>query len=507
MTQNFARLLLETGGEEPALVSGAEQWSHAELRLRVEGWAAGLQARGLRRGDRVLLLADNSPFAVRAYLATLLAGGVAVPISPSMSSEHLDRLLASVQPRCAFAGGRHVHRLAELAGQDRLEAVWIDGESPAPAPFRACVELDLGAPGEVDATPGNLAALMHTSGSTGEPRAVMVSHANLRANTEAILATLPIQSTDRALLALPTHYCFGASVLHTHLRAGSCVVLAQSFIFPERIVDLIVRRRCTALYGVPSTFQILLRRTSFASRALPDLRFLAQAGGHLSTVFVEELRSAFPAAQLYLMYGQTEATARLTCLPASELARRSGSIGRAIPGVELRLVDSAGAEVPPGMPGEIVASGASICGGYWGAEEETRRHFREGGVWTGDVAIRDEDGYLYLRDRLKDFVKVAGVRVSPRAIEDVISRMPEVLEAAVVGIPDPLLGEAIAAAVVPAPDTGLTPDAIVAHCRRALSNDHVPTRVRLVAALPKNDAGKVSKSQVAAFFPAESSDG
>ena len=233
---------------------------------------------------------------------------------------------------------------------------------------------------------------MFTSGTTAQPKAVRVTHGNIQANTDSIITFLELRSDDRVLVILPFFYCYGASLLHTHLRRGGRVVLCNSFVFPETALDLLEREGCTVLAGVPSSFQLLLRASTFAQRALPSLRLIQQAGGKLPPVLIEELLAAKPAAKLFVMYGQTEATARLSYLPPDKLLEKLGSIGKGIPGVELRVLNEDGEPVSPGERGEIYATGANISPGYFEDPEGSVTKFTPYGLRTGDLAVVDDDG-------------------------------------------------------------------------------------------------------------------
>ena len=339
----------------------------------------------------------------------------------------------------------------------------------------------------------DLAALMFTSGSTGTPRGVMVSHRNIAANTESIVASLGLTRSERIMSVLPFYYCFGASLLHTHLRVGGSVVINNRFTYPQLVLDQMLETGCTGIAGVPSTYQILLRNSAFPRTRFPKLRKIQQAGGKLPNVFISELRTAHPDAEYFLMYGQTEATARLSCLPPSLLDTKLGSIGKGIPGVNLQVLTSDGTPVKPGETGEVVARGDSITPGYWKDEEATKQCFRDGALWTGDLATVDEDGFIFVVDRAKDFIKPTGHRIACKQIEDHLVAIPDVVEAAVIGIPDDVLGEAVKAFVSLRRGATVGESDVVAHCRKVMPPYMVPREVVVMNSLPKNSSGKVDK--------------
>lgn len=469
------------------------RYTYADLQQGATKIARSLLERGVRKGDRVLLIAENSFFWIAGYLGTLRIGAVVVPLPPTTLAKELTFYLEHTEARCLIATedlrrkcGAVLGDLPVISEASRAGQVPTQGDAAAETEDSSEERADWP---EVRAD--DLAALMFTSGSTGQPRAVMISHGNIVANSESIIEALSITSDDRMMTVLPMHYCFGTSLLHTHLRAGAQLVLDTRFTFPELILRRMQDTECTSFAGVPSHYQILLRNSSIRSKALPKLRSLQQAGGHLAPRFLRELQEILPAAKINVMYGQTEATARLAYLPPSDLQSRMGSIGKAVPGVTLRLLDEAGNDVPAGQMGEIVAEGANISQGYWRSPEETAFSFRAGRLHTGDLAIRDGD-YLYVVDRAKDFIKCGGKRVSIVQIEDSLQEFDFIIEAAVIAIPDDVLGEAVKAFIVPK-DPG-QPELLKlfsTFCKASMAPSLVPKEIVMLEALPKNNAGKV----------------
>ena len=286
------------------------------------------------------------------------------------------------------------------------------------------------------------AEIIFTSGSTGKPKGVMISHKNLIANTSSIVEYLQLTPDDRMLVVLPFYYCYGLSLLHTHLRAGGSIVFNNSFIFLGGVLKSLTDHKCTGFAGVPSHFQILLRKSdSFKTTKFPDLKYVTQAGGKLTPIFIDEFREAHPDIKFIVMYGQTEATARLSWLPPEIYERRKGSMGKGIPGVELRVVNENGEKIKPGETGEVIARGDNIMMGYFADEEGTKNAIRNGWLYTGDLGTVDEDGYIYLTARSKEIIKVRGKRISPKEIEAVILAIPEVIDCTIEGVEDEIEGE------------------------------------------------------------------
>lgn len=476
-------LLAVGASDAPAIVEPGRVVSYGQLRGDVARLLAALDEHGIAPGSRVAILADNSSFWVAAYLAALHRY-VAVPFSTKLPAAEVARLADWAGCEAVLMDRRHERSYADALGdRPRINEAVLDNATTAPWPVCE-VGLD------------DDAALMFTSGTTARPKAVRITNRNLRANTASIIEYLGLCADDRMLVVLPFFYCYGASLLHTHLRVGGSVALCNTFAFPETALEMIEREQCTGLAGVPSTYQLLLRASSFASRQLPTLRHLQQAGGKLPPVLIEELVAAQPQARVFVMYGQTEATARLSYLPPELLGTKLGSIGRGIPGVELTVVDEHGAPVGPGVTGEIVASGENISPGYLGDAEATRGKFAGGRLRTGDLAVVDSDGFIFIVDRLADFIKSWGNRVSSQEVEGAALRLTDLVSAAAVGVPDPDAGEAIVLFVVRRPGSTVSEDAIAAHLRATLAKHMVPQTIRLIDALPLNENGKVAKGRL-----------
>jgi acyl-coenzyme A synthetase/AMP-(fatty) acid ligase len=340
------------------------------------------------------------------------------------------------------------------------------------------------------------AALMFTSGTTSSPRMVRVTHRNIQANTDSIIEYLDLTERERVMAVLQFFYCFGTSLLHTHLRVGGSVVMANSFVYPEVILNQMEETQCTGFAGVPSTYQTLLRNSTFPRRAFPALRKLQQAGGKLQPVLIDELVKSVPQAKVFVMYGQTEATARLSYLRPEDLPAKLGSIGCGIPGVTLRVIGEDGQPVQPGDVGEIYAWGENISPGYWNNAEASAEKFFDGVLHTGDLATVDADGYIYVVDRKADFIKSYGFRVSSQRVEECIVELPDVVAAAVIGEPDDVRGEAILAFVVQRTGAALSGAEIINHCAGRMANYMVPKEVLFLDKLPMNAHGKIVKNEL-----------
>ncbi len=488
-TADYLLIAKAETASKPVLINGDQAYSYEALQHAAAMLLHGLQHAGVQPSDRIGILGANSLFWVASYLAILKLGAVAVPLATVASPEDWRRNQTFVQCRAICVEQKLKGKLQHMVLSD---VALLDESSLTQTSSKVWPEPDPTFDLDRDA------AIMFTSGTTARPRAVRVTHRNLQANTESIIADLGLTSDERMLVVLPFYYCFGLSLLHTHLRMGGSLALCNSFAFPETALDMIERLSCTGFAGVPSTFQTLLRNSSFARRNFKTLRKIQQAGGKLPVALVDELIAATPGAVVHIMYGQTEATARLSSLLPEWLNTKRGSIGKGIPGVQLRVMNEAGDDVQPGETGEIIARGASISPGYWNDAEATVQKFIGGALHTGDLATVDADGFIIIVDRKTDFIKSFGHRVSSQQIEACVLELVDVVSAAAIGVPDDARGEAIILFITLR--TGgamqLLTDQIAAHCAQRLPRHMLPRNVILLDALPLNPNGKVIKAEL-----------
>ena len=285
-------------------------------------------------------------------------------------------------------------------------------------------------------------------------------------------------------------------MLQTHLFAGGSLFLDGRFAFPRVVMESLASEQCTGFAGVPLTFEILRRQVDVASIPMPRLRYLTQAGGAMAPDTVDWVRRAFHPARLFVMYGQTEATARLAYLPPERAPEKRGSFGIPIPGVVLSIVDDRGQPLPDGETGHLVARGDNITPGYLGEPEETAAILHDGWLWTGDLARRDSDGFFFHQGRSKEILKIGGHRVSPIEIEHVVGEHPDIAEVAVVGAPDPLMGEVPVAFVVVRPGAACSEEELRTFCKGRMASYRIPVRFTKVDSLPRNEAGKLQRAEL-----------
>lgn len=481
---NIAEYLLENVSDDStAVVDASGTHTYADLRRLVADHLEALRERDWRSRGPVALVAPNGVGWLAAYLAILASGMVAVPLPTTLSPDEIAARAQWIGAEACFLGPREFKQLRDRVRRALPVASAPIGNRQSGVQFTG-----------VDADSDAVYAF--TSGTTGTPRAVRHTHGNLQANTESILAYLGLTADERVLVVLPFSYVFGASVLHTHLRVGGTLVIQQNAVFPQSIVERMTSQRCTGFAGVPSTFHVLLRNSTFGNQSLPHLRTIQQAGGKLAPALVRELVTAQPQARVFVMYGQTEATARLSYLPPEELASRPGSIGKGIPGVTLRVVAPNGELVQPGQVGEILARGGNISPGYFNDPQESNRKMPDGELHTGDLATVDADGFIYVVDRQEDFIKSWGFRIASQEVESAAMQLTELVAVAVVGVPDGAAGERVELVAVKRLGSELGAEDVLRHCREHLAKHMVPVRVRFVPRLPLNANGKVSKAVV-----------
>ena len=489
------RFLEDSASRQPdsvALLEGNRTIKYGELDRLANRFANLLREAGVARHDRVAIALDNSIEMVAAYLGTMKAGAVAVPLPAGPRSDRLAHAVADCSPAAAVidrATALTVHAEHPLAS---VNAVFVSGRSKPDQslagnfrPLHEGLAAASEEPSGVRCIDLDLAAIIYTSGSTGTPRGVMLTHCNIVANTRSIVAYLHLTASDRVMCVLPFYYVYGLSLLHTHLAVGASTVIDNRFAFPNTVLQAMLTHEVTGFAGVPSTFALLLQRSNIDEVSFTKLRYITQAGGNMPTAHLREWLRRGPNVPFYVMYGATEASARLTYLEPDKLVDKMGSIGQAIPSVEIVVRTDDGRVAAQGEAGELVARGANISIGYWNDGEETARKFDAFGYRTGDLGYMDEDGYLFLVGRRHDMIKVGAHRVGPMEIEQVLHEYSGVHEAAVVGAPHDVLGEAPLAFVVVADRATADAEAIRNFCKARLAAYKVPVRITFRDQLPK----------------------
>ena len=478
-----------------AVVYQKERVTYSELDKRSDHCAHFLLESGIRKGDRVALFLDNSVCYVVAYFGILKVGGVVVPLNTQFVRRELESLLSDFTPKFVLTDSTHQASFKGLIDPKYVLTGETHGDCPRQSDYNA--NLRGLSP---DLSERDLAMIIYTSGTTGKPKGVMLSHENLCANASSIVEYLHLKHTDSIMVILPFYYSYGNSLLTTHIKVGATLVIDNRFVFPNVVLDLMEKEQVTGFAGVPSHFAILLRKSALRKYHLASLRYVTQAGGGMAPTMIEEFIQVVPHAKFFVMYGQTEASARLTYLNPAFLKEKLGSIGKGIPGVQIRVLNEQGEEVESGQIGEIVARGRNVMLGYWNAPEETANVLKEEGLWTGDLAKVDEEGFIYMVSRKKEMIKSGANRISPLEIEDVVSRMPGVMECAAIAVPDEILGEAIKLCVVKN-GVPFSENDLLLFCKKNLAAFKMPKVVEFIEALPKTSTGKIKRESLRGLSP------
>jgi amino acid adenylation domain-containing protein len=502
-----------------ALVCGGDRWTYAQLDGCATRLARSLGALGLRPGDRVLILLDNSPETVAALYGTLKAGGVFSVLSATLKAGKLRYILRNSGARVLIAHASKAEVVGEaLAGEGGGTAVvWVGGAAGSPpracpGPQAAWADLVAAADGgdlwrsprRIDA---DLAALIYTSGSTGEPKGVMSSHRSMVSAARSIVQYIGNRPDDVILDVLPLSFDYGLYQVLMAMMFGGTVVIEKSFLYLHRILERISAERVTGFPIVPTVLTMLLKMQDVGQYDFSTLRYMTNTGAALPVEHIRKLRQLFPHIRLFSMFGLTECK-RVCYLPPAEVDRRPASVGKAIPNSEALVVDEEGRETAPGEVGELIVRGANVMQGYWGDPELTARTYRirpgtsEVHMYSGDYFKRDEEGFLYFLGRKDDMIKTRGERVSPKEVENILCELPGVLEAAVIGVPDETLGRAVKAFVVAMPGRALTEKDVLRHCAAHMEVFMVPKHVEFMDSLPKTANGKTDKKALKQDPPA-----
>ncbi len=448
----WARRRAELTGWRVAVDFRGREVSFAELNAGANRKASALRERGVDKGDRVAVLAPNSVDVLELFFACAKLGAVIVPVNLRLKREEIDHIVAD-------SGARLVLAESDLAG--------LDGEDVEP---------------EVSVGTDDALMIMYTSGTTGRPKGAVLTHGNFFWTNLNMLLTVDMLSTDRSLMVLPMFHIGGWNVnTLVLLWKGATVVLEPDF-DPERALDAIEQRGVTWMMGVPAVYLFLREHPRFETADLSGLRFVICGGAPAPLSLIE----AYEARGVSFIqgYGLTEAAPNALCLPAETAKERIGSAGRPYLYTDVRLTE-----------GEIELRGPSIMDGYHERPDATAEVFRDGWLRTGDVG-REEDGYFYIADRVKDMIITGGENVYPAEVEDTLHAHPDVVEAAVIGVPDDRWGEAVKAIVALREGAEVAPDELVSWCRERLAHFKSPRSVDLVDALPRTASGKIAKPEL-----------
>ncbi len=480
-----------------AVVHAGRRVSYRQLWQQVQAVAVFLQQNGLQKGDRVALLLGNSVEYIAAYYGTLAAGGVVVALNAAVKARDINNWIKHSEAGFLIVDASHTElkRVLEEC-RDNLCVLCVNYKgTQLPAVVHSWEQLsaDVTTNISTDLDSSDLAAIIYTSGTTGHPKGVMLTHGNFVSNIRSILEYLKLSEKDSIVNILPFYYSYGNSVLHTHMAVGARLILENSMMYPHKVIEILANEKASGFSGVPSTFALLLSRVKLSDYDLTSLRYLTQAGGPMPPAHIQRLHTELPNTELIIMYGQTEATARIAYLPAERLDEKLGSAGIAIPNVEVEVRDEQGNAVSGKTVGEIYVRGDNLMPGYWKNPEMTQEVLINGWLKTGDLAYMDDEGYIFIQGRNSDMIKTGANRISPTEIEEVIQELENVVEVAAVGVADEILGEAIKVFIVKRKDKQLDQKYVQQYCRKNLARYKIPKYIKFIDELPKTASGKVRR--------------
>ncbi len=489
LVQEFLTASAKKFPDNTAAVHLNKRLSYKELDRQSWLLARQLTSMDVKKDDRIALLIENSCEYVVSYFAALRAGATVVPLNVQLMPDELAYLFQDFLPSVVLTNARHIKTAQTVTAAigrhwPIIEVDVLTFPAEAARPF------------SLDIPENSLANILYTSGTTGKPKGVMLTHENISVNTDGIVQFLALTAEDKVMSIMPFYYTYGASLLTTHIKVGGTLVTDNRFLYPNVILEIMKKERITGFSGVPSHYAVLLRKSALKQYELPDLRYATLSGGPLSPALIGEFNTILPHVKFFMMYGQTEATARISYLDPALLNEKPGSIGKGMQGVTMEIVDEHGNTAPAGDIGEIVVRGKGVMAGYWHAPQETANVLKGNGLYTGDLGRMDEDGYVYIVSRKKDMIKCGGHRISPVEIEDVVNSFSGVLECSAVGVADELMGEAITLFVVPSTGAALEEKDLKDRCKECIAPYKQPKQVVIMPALPKTASGKIRRAEL-----------
>ncbi len=503
----FLEISAKNFPEKVALVCQGARLTYKEINSKSNCLANVLISLGLNKQDRVGIYLENSVESVVSIFATLKAGGVFVVINPQVKAKKLRYILKDCQIRVLVTDLKHLQdNLDVLTDSNCLNTIIAAENIPDSISINkkllfyseVIAKFDNSKP-QNKSVDTDLASLIYTSGSTGRPKGVMLTHLNMVSAASSIIQYLENTSDDIVLDCLPLSFDYGLYQVLMAFKFGGTVVLEQSFIYPYQIIDRIVKEKVTGFPVVPTILAILLQLKNLSKVDFSHLRYITNTAQALPEKYISLLKEYFPWVKIYSMYGLTECK-RVSYLAPEQLTKKPTSVGKAMPNTEVWLVDEQDNKITEaGIIGELVVRGPNVMQGYWNLPEETAKRIkywrdsRERVLYTGDLFKMDEEGDLYFVSRKDDIIKTGGEMVSPKEVENILSGLDAVMEAAVIGVNDEILGKAIKAYIVLREGSKLTEKNVLLHCQKHLENFMVPKYVEFRKDLPKTTTGKISK--------------
>lgn len=499
LVNQFLEYSAERFPGKTALVHLDKRFTYRELDLMSNRLSNTLLSVGVERGDRVVVFMDNSIEAIISIFAILKAGAAFVVINHTTKSEKLNHILNNSRANVILTQDSRADVLRNV-NSTYLKTIIMSGSNNGllsslsfediissgndKALKTKCIDLDL-------------ASIIYTSGSTGQPKGVVLTHLNMVSAAHSITTYLENNENDVIMNMLPLSFDYGLYQILMGFKIGGTIILEKSFTYPYQIIQTIIKEKVTGLPGVPTIFTLLLQMKDIFTYDFSSIRYITNTAAALPVSHIKRLRELFPKARLYSMYGLTECK-RVSYLPPDELDRKPTSVGKGMPNEEVYIINEKGEQAAPGEVGELVVRGSNVMLGYWEMPEETAKCLKNGKyphekvLYTGDLFKMDEEGYLYFIARKDNIIKCKGEKVSPKEIENVLYSLDGILEAAVVGVPDEIFGQAIKAYVALEKESRLTDKDILRYCSQHLENLMIPKYVEIKESLPKTKTGKIS---------------
>ena len=496
--------------DKTALICGNRRLTYSEIDAMANSLASFMISEGIERGDRVAIFLDNSVEAVISIFAALKAGAIFLMVNPTTKKDKLNYILNNCRAsalishtdkfniaseaykttpslRFAFLSGKKKDivngRQRYIFMEDALANISSSGKPVVTSP---CIDIDL-------------ATIIYTSGSTGNPKGVMMTHHNMVSAANSITQYLENRKDDIILNLLPLSFDYGLYQIFLAFKTGATVIMEETFPYPYKIIETILKERVTGFPIVPTVSAILLQMEELKNHNFEHLRYISNTAAALPPIHITRLREIFPKAKIYSMYGLTECK-RVTYLPPDQIDIRPTSVGKGMPNEEVYIVDEKGNKVGPNVIGELVVRGSNVMKGYWEMPEETAKRLKPGRypgemvLYTGDLFKMDKEGYLYFVGRKDDIIKSRGEKVSPKEIENILYEIEGVIEAAVIGVPDDILGQAIKAFVVLKNGATMTEKDVQRFCAKRLEDFMVPKHIEFKSELLKTSTGKITKT-------------
>lgn len=470
------------------IVDGNREFTYSGIYNKAKILAKLIHNTGIRNGDRILIYLDNSAEYIAAFFGIQLLNAIAVPINKNISIESINYIIEDTSPRYIITNSIFMKRLQGNIDFEEGNIIDIYRIWNSTSAYDTDMNWMLTEDGSLPAL------ILYTSGTERMPKGATLTHKNLTANTESIVQYLGLTEKDSILAVINFSYSYGNSVMLTHTKTGSKIIIENRVSYPIKIIEMLYDSKVSGFSTVGSYINILLKQEGLLNIHLKYLRYITFAGESTSFEDIVKLNHMAPHIKIFVMYGQTEASARLSYLEPDLIFKKAGSIGKGIPGVNLKVVTENGMDAPAGQIGEIIASGENIMKGYWNNEEATKSVIVNGWLHTGDMAVTDEEGYIYVKGRKDDIIKHLGHRISPVEIESVINSCEHVLESAVIGVENSN-GNQIKAYIVLKNNLACIED-INAHIRKLLPSFKRPQIIEFVNELPRTANGKIKRSEL-----------